>query len=307
MYLYSYQSTHGISGLPAGGAWEQFEVHLKMTTKWTQRYSLRPWLSEFGDALGGRDGASLEMHSGFVIDSVWRCTWRPWSSEFGDTLGGRDRVRLGRVLGGGQWTARWVLRLYSSVSQPGTVGMWQCDCTWELSWRAWLLAVDRVERHAGSWSHIQGSTHNHETEGKTNNLGWMLYSVYAILGVCSSQCMQYSVSTHDNGMERDDLPLWSAMMVELWTRKREMRDENENDMEDTSGYVISGVQLAWLGWEDLGLVLLHARSGLVPAILGMVNWLSHEILLSPSCWWWFPPISSHLPLSRPQLYHHLRT
>jgi len=25
------------------------------------------------------------------------------------------------------------------------------------------------------------------------------------------------------------------MMVELWTRKREMGDEDENDMEDTSG------------------------------------------------------------------------
>jgi len=26
------------------------------------------------------------------------------------------------------------------------------------------------------------------------------------------------------------------MMVELWTRKREMGDEDENDMEDMSGY-----------------------------------------------------------------------
>jgi len=25
------------------------------------------------------------------------------------------------------------------------------------------------------------------------------------------------------------------MMVELWMRKREMRDKDENDMEDTSG------------------------------------------------------------------------
>ena len=25
---------------------------------------------------------------------------------------------------------------------------------------------------------------NHENEGKTNNLGWMLYSVYAVCGVC---------------------------------------------------------------------------------------------------------------------------
>jgi len=34
------------------------------------------------------------------------------------------------------------------------------------------------------------------------------------------------------------------MTVELWTRKREMGDEDENDMEDMSGYEKSGVQLA---------------------------------------------------------------
>ena len=35
----------------------------------------------------------------------------------------------------------------------------------------------------------------------------------------------------------------SAMMVELWMRKREMGDADENDVEDTSGYEISGVRL----------------------------------------------------------------
>jgi hypothetical protein len=44
--------------------------------------------------------------------------------------------------------------------------------------------------------------------------------------------------------ERDDLTLCSAMMVQLWTRKREMGGEDENDVEDTSGYEKSGVQLA---------------------------------------------------------------
>jgi hypothetical protein len=43
-------------------------------------------------------------------------------------------------------------------------------------------------------------------------------------------------------------------MAELWTRKREMGDEYENDMEDTRGYGKSGVRLASLGWEDLVLV-----------------------------------------------------
>jgi len=44
--------------------------------------------------------------------------------------------------------------------------------------------------------------------------------------------------------------------------------EDETDVEDTSGYAKSGVQLGILGWEDLVSVKLHAGSGLVPAI----NW-----------------------------------
>jgi len=34
------------------------------------------------------------------------------------------------------------------------------------------------------------------------------------------------------------------MMVEWWTRKRKIGDEDEKDMEDTSSYEKSGVQLA---------------------------------------------------------------
>ena len=41
-----------------------------------------------------------------------------------------------------------------------------------------------------------GSTRNHENEWKTNNLGWMLYSVYAVLSVNSR-------SWHGE-IERDD-------------------------------------------------------------------------------------------------------
>jgi len=47
------------------------------------------------------------------------------------------------------------------------------------------VAVDLVGRHAGSCSYIQGSIRNHDYEGKTDNLGWMLYSVDAVLGVNS--------------------------------------------------------------------------------------------------------------------------
>ena len=68
------------------------------------------------------------------------------------------------------------------------------------------------------------------------------------------------------------------MMVELWTRMREMADEDEHNMEDTSGYDESGEWLDSFGLEHLVSVLLPARSGLVLPVSGMVKWLAHEIL-----------------------------
>jgi len=64
----------------------------------------------------------------------------------------------------------------------------------------------------------------------------MLYSVYAVLGV--------NPSSWYGEIVRDDLTLCSAMLVELWTRKTEMGDEDEYYVEDTSGYEKSGVRLA---------------------------------------------------------------
>jgi len=173
---------------------------------------------------------------------------------------------------------------------------------WALT-ESWLVAVDLVGRHARSWSYIQGSTRNRENEGKTDNLGFMLCSVYAVLGVCCPRFMLYSVyailsvnslSWHGE-IERDDLTLYSMMMVE----KERLGMKMGTNMKDTSRYEKSGVRLAWLDLEDLISVFLPAGSGVVPAVSGMVNWLPYEILLSLSFSWWFPPISSHLSLSLP--------
>jgi hypothetical protein len=78
-------------------------------------------------------------------------------------------------------------------------------------------------------------------------------------------------------------------------RKREIGDENEIDVKNTSRYPKSGIQLAWLGWEDSILVLLVTGSGFEHAISGIVYWPRHEIRLSPSFLWWFSP---SLPISR---------
>jgi len=79
------------------------------------------------------------------------------------------------------------------------------------------------------------------------------------------------------------------MIVELWTRKREMGDEDGNNMEDMGEHDKSGVGLAWMGLEDLALVIFPSISVLVPAVARMANWLAHEILISPSFSWSFPP------------------
>jgi len=79
------------------------------------------------------------------------------------------------------------------------------------------------------------------------------------------------------------------MMAELWMRKTDKGDEDENNVEDMSRFQKSGVQLAWLDWENLVSVLLHAGSGLVPTVLGMVNWLAYKISWSSCFWLWFLP------------------
>ena len=68
MYLYSYPSTRDISTLAASDAWEQFEVRLKMTIQWTQRYTPTPWLSEFEDTLAAGNQGYLDIHLEAGID-----------------------------------------------------------------------------------------------------------------------------------------------------------------------------------------------------------------------------------------------
>jgi len=41
-----------------------------------------------------------------------------------------------------------------------------------------------------------------KTKRETVDLGLIPYLVYAVLGVCCTQCMLYSVLTHDHCMER---------------------------------------------------------------------------------------------------------
>jgi len=123
------------------------------------------------------------------------------------------------------------------------------------------VAVDLVGVHTRSRSYIPGSTSNCENERKIDNLGCMvylvyaeidvcctrcmlnsvngipgvcctrcmLYPVYAVPGVCYTQCMLYlvyAVLSLNSGswhreIGRDDLTLCSAIILELWMRQRD--------------------------------------------------------------------------------------
>ena len=75
---------------------------------------------------------------------------------------------------------------------------------------------------------------------------YMLHTVYAALVVsCTHRMLQpvVNASSWHGEIQRDDLTLSAALIVELWIRKREMGEEDGNDM-DTSRYETSGVLLA---------------------------------------------------------------
>jgi len=175
------------------------------------------------------------MHLDALIECDWTGTWR----RLMDSAPGAETIFIG-----------------SLTRTHGIVTMW--NYLWTLI-KSGLMAVDCVGRYAGSWSYIQGSTPNHENEGGTNNCGWMAYSVYAVLDVRCTHCMLYPVHAVlvDNSRswrgerERNDLPLCSEMMVELWTTMRDMGDEDDNDVDNTCGYQKSRAWYARLCWEDL--------------------------------------------------------
>ena len=101
------------------------KLHPVVARVW--RCTGRLWWSDFGDALGGRDGVNSEMHLEAVIDRVWRCTVRPRWGELRDALGGRDRASLemhweAKV----KWTQRctwrpWLIQFGDALGGPDRV------------------------------------------------------------------------------------------------------------------------------------------------------------------------------------------
>jgi len=95
--------------------------------------------------------------------------------------------------------------------------MWQGDFTFELSWRAgWWRSIVYGGTPEAEAS-FRGQLVIMRMKGRQTIFECctqcMLYSVYAVLSVNSWSC--------HGEKERDDLTLCSAMMVEMWMRKRD--------------------------------------------------------------------------------------
>ena len=212
MYLYSYPSTHGISGLAAGGACEQFEVCLTITIKWTQRYTPRPWSSDCADALGSPDRLNIQMHSEIMIEWVWRSTWRACSCYLGD----RNRASLEIHLEAIDWTSLemhlvaviervWRCTWRPRSSEPRDA-LWGCDCA---SLKMHLPAVIKQDwRSTWRWSIWRWSI------WKWSIWRWAIWrwSIWRRLmgGVMGGETLFVSDLTRNHGIVTRWLYLWSS-------------------------------------------------------------------------------------------------
>ena len=127
----------------------------------------------FGDALGRCDQVKLEMNFETMFKRDWMSAWKQLMD---DAPGAESLFISWLTLTGGN------VRMWLYLGAP----MGSC-----------MMAVDRVRTYAGSSSYIQGSTPNHVNEGKTINLGLMLYLRYAVLGVCCIRCQLMIMARRD--------------------------------------------------------------------------------------------------------------
>ena len=164
------------------------EIHVDMVSVWIWRCICRPLSSEFGDALGGNDEASLEMH----VEAMILRTWRPWWTECGHSLGGNNRLRLEQYLEvvdpeavDGRNTGCW-----ESIHRLVNLEQCQLDkVTVNLSSHGQQTGGGRSQaRHTWSWSDVLWQTCTLDTERMSDHLRWMLFLVYVIPGVYCTWC-----------------------------------------------------------------------------------------------------------------------
>jgi hypothetical protein len=185
---------------------------------------------------------------------------------------------------------------------------------------SWLMEVDRIGRHNGILCYIQGLTRNHENDWNTINLAWMLYWVYAVLGESCPRCMLYS-----DYAVLGVYSTWCQLMIMMW-RYREgwtnfvfcddgrVVDEEERD----GGWKwvrCGGYEWIWdikattcvIGlWRPrMSQITRQIRAHTCHIGDGKLTCTQHSlksqflIIISP--------ISFHLSIACPPLYHYLKT
>jgi len=149
-----------------------------------------------------------------------------------------------------------------------------------------MVAVNVVGRHGRSWSYIQRSTRNREYDGKTDNLWWMLYWVYAILSI--------NLWSWHGEIERNDLTFCSAMMVDKvrWGMKMGVIWRIPADIRSQGTTYLIGFKR-----HHISVITHRMRSSTCCIRNGILtrtqNSLKSQFLMMMS------PISSHLSLTLP--------
>jgi len=157
-------------------------MYMEAVIEWVWGWTWRRWSCK----LGVHNSPSLEINLEAMIERVWRCTWRPWSYELGGWNCADVEIHLEAAIERG-W--RWNWRPWSSViggvpggsqSRGGSSGGRRERC-WD--------AIDWLTHNCGNVENWVQHGLPKDWLGAGDSRSWD----DAVRGVCSTQCMLYSV------------------------------------------------------------------------------------------------------------------
>jgi hypothetical protein len=246
------------------------------------RCTWRPQSSNVGDTLGGHISTRLEA----VFVRHWGCTLRPWTWAVGDRYRGSVKVSLQAV----DWQRA---RYWHSIHQAGLSQPWKCDkvtlpCCSDEELDDWCQSCSEACRKPKQHPGVQlecRKWRKDKQSGMDAVCGVCCTQSMHVLSVCFTQCQLIIITWKD---------------TEGWLKCVFCDDGVVVDKKDWDG----GWRWERCGeyeheWEISGrscLIQLRiprichitCRIRLVLAVLWIVTWLAHEILLCPIFSWWFP-------------------
>ena len=169
------------------------------------------FVMKLGDVLWDCDWAGFNMHMEAMIERDWRCRLRP--SDCGSLV-----VHSSAII-----ERDWSTWRFAGCCQTPFISWLTCKCGnvtrrlyhWALM-ESSLVAFDLLERHVRSWRNIHRSTWNHENYGPGVNLGWMVYSLYALHSVDCTRCMLYPVYAIPSVCCTGCMLYWMYAVLGVW-------------------------------------------------------------------------------------------